>query len=217
MTFTTFASPPDDQAICTLADVKGYLRIPSTDTNFDSELTNLTFVATDMIERYCNCPIVPKAMPVERHDGWVGDTIELKYSPVTTVTYVKEYFAGFLNVLSESTPESPIDGYQLEYETGRLIRVFVGGFPRQWYPGSRNIEVSYSVGFPSIPPTLWQAARELVAYIFAQQEQVNPSNVPKFSASGGASSDTETVEDLWQGIPYRIEAKLKTFRRKSIA
>ena len=217
MTVTSFASPPNDTAICSLDDVKAYLRMPLTDTSYDAELTNLTFVATDMIERYCNLPIVPKAMPIERHDGWVGDTIELKYAPVVSVTYVHEFFAGFLNILSESTPANPIDGYQLEYQTGRLVRVFTNGFPRQWYPGSRNIEISYSVGLSPIPPTLWQAARELVGHIFSQQEQINPSNVPKFSGGVGSSDEVETSPEMWQGIPYRIEAKLKTFRHRSIA
>ncbi len=217
MTVTAFATPPNDAAICTLADVKGYLRLPLSDTSYDAELTNLTFVATDQIEQYCNRPIVPKPMPIERHDGWVGDTIELKYSPVTSVTYVYEYFAGFLNNLSESTPSNPIDGYQLEYQTGRLIRVFTNGFPRQWYPGSRNIEISYSVGLSPTPPILWQAARELVAHIFSQQEQINPSNVPKFTGGANSSDETETSPELWQGLPYRIEAKIKPFRRRSIA
>lgn len=216
MTLTQFATPPDDAAIVTLADVKTFMRIPSTDTSYDAELTNLTFVATDMIERFINRPVVPKAMPIERHDGWVGDTIMLWYSPVSSITYVHEVFAGTINVLSESTPSNPIDGYQLEARTGRLVRVFTGGFPRQWYPGSRNIEISYSVGFNPIPPTLWQAGRELVKHIFAQGEQMNPSDVPKYSGAQEADEENDKP-GAYEGIPVAIEAKLKSFRRRSIA
>lgn len=213
---TVFANPPNDAAICSLADVRGYLRIPSTDTAFDAELTNLTYVATDMIEKYINAPVATKAMPIERHDGWVGDTIMLKYAPITSVTYVREYFAGFLNSLSESTPANPIDGYQLEYQTGRMIRVFTNGFPRQWYPGSRNLEISYSVGMNPIPPTLWQAARELTAHLFMQQ-QATPGGIPKYSGGMDPGDTPNPQPGAWSGMPYKVSDKLKPFRRKSIA
>ncbi len=209
---TVFSTPSSDAAICTLQDVKTFLRLPTGDTAYDTELTNLTFVATDMIERYCNRKIVVTPAPIERHDGWVGDTIELKYAPVASVTYVYEFFAGSLNILSESTPENPIDGYQIEMETGRLIRVFSMGFPRQWYPGSRNIEISYSVGMASIPPSLWQASRELVAHLFLQQQN-SPGGIPKFSGGTDPEDAVMTQPGMYAGMPYKVVDKIRPFRR----
>lgn len=213
---TVFSSPTNDAAICTLDDVKSFLRLPLGDTSFDAELTALTYVATDMIERYCNRAIAIKSSPVERHDGWVGDTIMLKFSPVATVTYVHEFFAGFNGVLSESTPENPIDGYQLEYETGRLIRVFAMGFPRQWYPGSRNIEVSYSVGISPTPPALWQAARELTAHLF-QQQQATPGGIPKFAGGRDPDDTPSTMPGMYAAMPYKVIDKIRPYRRLTVA
>ena len=217
MTTTAFTSPPQDATICTLDDVKAYLRLPTSDTAYDTEITNLLYVATDLIEVYCNRPIVPKVMPTESHDGWAGDTIMLLYRPVVSVQSVTEYWStGGPHVLSEVSPSSPGDGYQLEARTGRLIRSFDGVWPKPWFPGSRNVVVDYTAGYATMPPTLWQAAREFVAHIFAQGEQFNPVGIPKFS--GNESVDQlDQKPGLWAGVPFRIETKLKPFRRHSIA
>jgi hypothetical protein len=209
---TVFSNPPNDAAICTLDDVKAYLRIPSGDTAYDAEITNLTYVATDMIESFCNRKIAVAAAPIERHDGWVGNTVFLKYAPVVSISYVYEFFGGFLNTLSESTPENPIDGYQIELETGRLIRVFSMGFPRQWYPGSRNIEVSYTVGMSPTPPALWQAARELSAHLF-QQQQASPSGIPKWTGGADPSDGVVTQPGIYAGMPYKVVDKIQRYRR----
>ena len=214
---TTFVSPPQDAPICTLADVKAYLRLPTTDTSYDAELTNLLYVATDQIESYCNRPIVPKAMPTEYHDGWSGDTIMLLYRPVVSVQSVTEYWStGGAHVLSEVSASSPGDGYQLEARTGRMIRSFDGIWPKPWFPGSRNVVVDYTAGYSAMPPLLWQAARELVAHIFQQGEQMSPVAIPKFSGNEGAEAIDEKP-GMWSGIPYRIEVKLKRYVRHAIA
>ena len=214
---TIFASPPQDVTICTLADVKTYLRTPSGDTSNDAELTNLLYVATDMIEAYCNRPIVPKAVPTESHDGWGGDTIMLWYRPVASIQSVTEYWStGGAHVLSEVSPAAPGDGYQLEKRTGRLIRSFDGVWPKPWFPGSRNVVVDYTAGYSTMPPTIWQAARELVAHIFTQ-EAGTPGGNPKWVGNNPTEDEPQTQPGAWEAIPWRIQNKLKTFRRHPIA
>lgn len=216
MSLTTFASPPEDAVICTVADVHALLGIPAADTSRDAELANLTFVATDMIESWCNRPIVPKAMPAESHDGWSGDTIMLFYTPVVSIQSVTEYWStGGAHVLSEVSPSTPGDGYQAELRTGRLIRTFDGQWPMPWFPGSRNVIVNYTAGFSTMPPAIWQAARELVRHIWIQQEQLNPANVPKFSGAPERAADNRP--DMWESIPMSVQAKLKPYRSQSIA
>ena len=214
---TVFASPPEDTAIVTVADVKNFLRIPLTDTTYDSELSNLTYVATDMIEAWCNRPIAVKTMPTEFHDGWQGDTIMLKYTPVVTVTSLTEVWStGGAHVLPQVTdPTTQLyDGYQLESATGRVVRVFDSVWPKPFFPGSRNIVVVYSAGFSIMPPSLWHAARVLAAHYFQSQQSVF-SAIPKFTPGQQADFNDVRMGD-WQGMPPVVEALIKPYRRRSI-
>lgn len=176
--------------LATLDQVKAWLNYPMFDTSDDTSLTLLLSAASDLIERYAG-PIQPTAF-VERHDGWGGSEIILNHCPVVSVAYVNEYRStGGLVTLPESTPESTVDGYEIEWETGRLIRVFQGNWPRTFFPGSRNIEVSYVAGYASIPPLAQLATQIIVAEWWQQGHQAPMLGQP--DRIGGTFAEVATA------------------------
>lgn len=203
----------DTQApLLPLQTVKDYLNYPVNDTSDDELLTLLLAAASDFVGRYVG-PAASAVTFVERHDGWNGDTILLNHAPLVSITQVTEYRStGGLVVLPLSTPENPVDGYQVEWETGMLIRVFQGNWPRTFFPGSRNIEVTYVAGYPTPPPLLQLALCELVAHWWQQghQQAAGPERIQ------GSYDDVE-VPGAWSGVPYRVLDKLDVFREPNLA
>lgn len=196
--------------LVTLTELKTFMRYsnPSSAHNDDSILSDAIQTASEFIENAIG-PISPTTF-VEREDGWAGDTIMLRHIPVISINYVNEYWStGGLHVLSESTPSATVDGYQLEKTTGRLVRVFAGNWPRTWFPGSLNVEVSYVAGYSTTPATLKWACYELAEHWFS----TGPGNIAK--GFGGSFNDPDDVGEpagVWIGIPNKVTEKLSRFR-----
>lgn len=199
--------------IVSLVDIKTHLAFnnPNDSSPQDTVLQSFIDAATGWVEGRVG-PVTNTGY-VERHDGWGGVQIMLKHSPVLSVNYVKEYRStGGLLVLAESTPANTLDGYQIEYPTGLITRVFQGGWPRTFFPGSRNIEVSYIVGYEPIPAEIQLATKELVTHWFRNTQQAPPPG----GAGLGTYDATETQAGLWQAVPYRVIDLVDRFRKQAI-
>jgi hypothetical protein len=200
-------------ALVTVAECKSWLgyRNPTQPNREDPLLTNIVASACDYLEQIAG-PIAPTTF-VERYDGWAGSTLMLRHDPVISVNYVNEYWStGGLHVLTESTPADTIDGYQLEHETGRLVRVFQGNWPRTWFPGSMNVEVSYVAGRNPIPPIAKFTAFELVQHWWQQLHQQSAQGF------GGqidpeAEATTDQQAGAWLGVPKSVVDKIRLLRQ----
>lgn len=130
-------------------------------------LVLLTSMCCDWVQETLGKPIAPTTF-TRRFDGWSGWNgayIELPYYPVNQVVSVTEYRgAAGAFVLLESTPTQQEDGYQVSPEQGRLTRVFPGNIQKPWFPGSRNIEVTWVAGYTRIPPRMKVGTLELIAF-----------------------------------------------------
>lgn len=163
-----------------------------------------------------NRPFAPMLIK-ERHDGWSGEYIELHYTPFLELVLCQEWqgSGGFLT-LPESTPENNnFDGVQVDYATGRLMRTFAGySWPRPFFPGSRNISVQYKAGFNPVPPDVWTATVDLVAYWWRNMQQASRSAA---FARPGEGSSANPVDQLWPGVPNRIADVFTNYRLPAIA
>ncbi len=183
-------------------DVKPWLQLESTDTSNDSNLELLTDMACTWVQEYLGRPIGPTQYQwrFDGWSGWNGAYIMLPRTPVLEIVTVTEWWGDSVGqVLTESTPENQTDGFQVTPETGRLTRVFPGNVPRPWFPGSRNIEITWIAGLNPVPSTLKVAALELTAHWFHNTRQNEA-----LSVAARPSTEEDTSAGLWQGVPYRV-------------
>jgi hypothetical protein len=190
-------------------DVKEWLQFPTNaSVSRDAALQRIIDMACEWVQNEINRPVAATQW-TERHDGWSGEYILLNQYPILEVISCLEFqSSGGSLSLSESTPENPIDGFQVNYLTGQLMRTFQGySWPRPWFPGSRNIEVTYVAGYNPIPPVLWMATVELIKHWWVNAQQASVSlHVDDYAPS-------QTEQGLWQGVPYRIIDLLAPYRR----
>lgn len=191
-------------------DVQPWLRLD--DTTFNAGLSNLqliTSMACDTIQNKLGRPIPPTSYTY-RFDGWAtwtGAYIELPYYPVLEITSVIEYWGvSGPHVLDESFPTDQIDGWQCEYPVGRLIRVFPGNVQKPWFPGSRNVEVSWTAGYNPIPGRYRMATLELIKHWWTNTQQA--PELPMPGGGTGSQYDPPNTSGVFAGIPYHVAALL---------
>lgn len=203
----------------TLVEVKQWLRYPnptqpsSTD---DANLQRVIDMACASVQNHINRPVGAQTF-WERHDGWSGEYIILKETPfLELVSCIEWQSSGGPINLVESTPENPVDGIQINYATGRIMRTFAGySWPRPFFPGSRNIEVTYKAGFNPIPGDLWMGTVELVSHWWVNTQQQSALRLPGESAKD--EYEPEETSGAFAGIPYRVQAMIDPYRLPGVA
>jgi hypothetical protein len=197
------------------AEVIEYLQLPETLTTAQqNKLQRYIDSACTFAQNRANRPLGPCEFK-ERHDGWSGEYIQLDYSPFLQLVLCREWQStgGFVT-LPESTPENPVEGIQIDYGTSRIMRTFTGySWPRPFFPGSRNVEVSYLAGFDPVPPDLWEATQELVAWKWRNTQQATRG----WMASGQEFDQNPNQNDgLYPGVPNRIAEVFSSYWLPSI-
>ena len=201
---TTFSVPQWQDYLTVTDDVLPWLQMTASDLSpaLTGNLQLVTSTVCDWVQETLGRPLAPTTFD-RRFDGWSGWNgayIELPYYPVLSITSVVEYWgvSGPHN-LSESTPTNQVDGWQCEYDTGRLTRVFPGNVQKPWFPGSRNIEVVWQAGYNPIPPRFRMGSLMAIDWVWRN----------KFQQSGvrvGVQSeyDAPTNQGMMGGIPDDI-------------
>lgn len=190
-------------------EVWGYLQMDNAPV--EQEATRLQrFIdsACAVAQRGANRPFCPTQFQ-ERHDGWSGEYIQLHYSPfLQLVSCIEWQSSGGPITLPESTPDDPVDGIQIDYGTSRIMRTFAGySWPRPFFPGSRNISITYMAGFNPVPPDVWEATIDLVAYKW-RMSQESPT---WFQASNNEYGGQQS-SPLYPGVPNRIAEVFDGYR-----
>lgn len=143
----------------------------------------------------------------EREDGWSGAEIMLRYSPFLELVLCREWqSSGGWVTLPESTPDNPVEGVAIDYATSELTRTFAGySWPRPFFPGKRNIEITYVAGFNPLPPDIWEATQELIAWKWRNTQQATRDWAPteEFESPGH--------NGLYPGLPDRIATVFDTY------
>lgn len=162
-------------------------------------------------------PIAPTEF-TRRFDGWSGWNgayLELPYYPVLDISSVVEYWgASGSHTLTESTPTNQVDGYQIERLTGRLTRVFPGNIQKPWFPGSRNVEVSWTAGFNPVPPQIRLGTLELIAEWWRNTQQQDAIRAP--GITGPNEYDPADAREPFGGVPPRIRSMFNTLSQVGI-
>jgi len=182
------------QSYVPLSQALQYMQMDQSDLGTsDSDLSaNMAlFIASccDWVQDTLNKPIAATQF-TWRFDGWSswgGAYLMLPFYPVISVDSVVEWHGdSYSQVLQESTPDNQVDGYQISKRTGRLTRIFPGNVQKPWFPGSRNVEVTFTAGYDPVPPRFMLGTLELIAYWWRNKEQQ-----PAFTPGGYQGYDQE--------------------------
>lgn len=169
--------------------------------------------ACTQAQNRANRPLGPNTFR-ERHDGWSGEYIMLRWSPFLKLELCREWqSSGDFVTLPESTPENPVEGIQIDYATSQIMRTFTGySWPRPFFPGSRNIEVTYQAGFNPIPPDIWEATMDLILWKWRNSQQPARTEV----LAGSDFDPTGTADGLFPGMPNRLSEVFSSYWMPSI-
>lgn len=194
-------------------DVLPWLQMTTSTLNAaqTSNLELLTSAICTWAQNYLGQPIAPTLFD-RRFDGWSGWNgayLELPYRPVLEITNVTEYWGvSGVHVLSESTLTNQIDGFQCEWNTGRVIRVFPGNVVKPWFPGSRNVEIAWTAGFNPVPPDIRLATLEDISEWWRNTQQERGINT---STAVSDYDPATATTGPWDGVPNRVKACLNGY------
>lgn len=157
-------------------DVKPFLQVPSTDTSQDPILRGLIDGISDWVQRECGRPLTRSRFTWKTGADGFTSVVMLPYVPVLEIVECIEYWGiSGPHVLTESTPTDQTDGFQCEYPTGALKRVFQGLVQKPWFPGTDNIWVTFDAGFNPEPPAARLMTLEAIKWYWDNTQQLSRS------------------------------------------
>ncbi|MEW2442789.1 hypothetical protein [Micromonospora marina] len=166
-----------------LAEVKAQLNIAAADTSQDAELADYIDVVTEVVEHIVG-PVVPRQV-VETHDGG-SEALVLRRPPVLEVTAVTE---GGVALTSDAWAMS---------SAGILYRP-----AGRWRDARGAVTVTYRAGRASVPASIRQAAKELLALHWRSQQGGNYSPFD----TGGEPGDGQVILGFF--VPGKVMQLLR--------
>lgn len=165
-------------ALAALADVKEYLDLETSDTTQDALLTNLIDRASSFIEMWLGRIVLSESY-FDLRDGNGHRAMVFINNPITAVSSLK--ING--NIIPVSTdwnvPGYIIDNYQI---------VLIGYV---FDKGIRNVSMSYTGGYATVPNDIKQACVELVAKKYKSRAWIGQR-----SKSVGGESVSFSTDDI---------------------
>lgn len=200
-----------------LDDMKSWLQVPSSDVSRDVLLQGIIDGISDWLQREVGQPIAKSRFDwkLDGNSGWNGSYIMLPYVPVLEVVSVTEYWGvGGVHVLTEQTPTAQVDGFQCEYPTGRLTRVFPGLIQKPWFVGVGNVIVTWDAGYNPVPPSAVLAVKEAVKWYWDNTQQHSRSVRPQQGENEWQRPDPS---QFWGSVmPAMLEPLVSQFAQVGI-
>lgn len=179
-------------------DVKPFLQIASSDTSKDSILQDLIDGVSDWVQRECGRPLAKSRFTWKTGTNGSTSVIMLPYYPVLEIISCTEYWGiSGPHVLIESVPTAQTDGFQVDYPTGALTRVFQGLVQKPWFPGSDNIWVTWDAGYNPVPASARLMTKEAIKWYWDNTQQKSRSR-PQQGDQWQAPAPT--TADFWGSV-----------------
>ena len=183
--------------LCTRDDLKTHLGV--TGDGYDDQLDLLIAAASEAVERWCGCAFA-SAEATEHYDGGGHDRLVLRRRPVTAVAGLWDDTARDFDDASEIAG----DDYVLEMDAG-IVRLLRGSFG----DGVRNVKITYTAGYGTIPDDLAQACI-LIAASWFNQARGGGEGLRSQAVAGVARQFAEA------SMPDSVRRLLAPFRTHSI-
>jgi len=186
-----------DYALCTLADVKESLDIPSSDTSKDNLITRKINQATLMIENYCGRRFKLTTYTNEEYDATGTDQLILRQRPVDTAyTFSFGYRDTTLNDDDWSTSDTNL--YFVDANSGVMDLNFIS------FGHWNRFRVSYRAGYSTIPADIAEACATLSAYLTdsgtsgtnVKKKQEGGRSIEYFDPKAGSTSTADIFDML---------------------
>lgn len=191
--------------LCALGDVTAWLQtgqnaFPSVD---DALLTRLIGAASRFIESWLGRPVL-SADWIEIRDGTGGQRLTFANQPVTAVLS--------LAIDGLNIPAAPADGgFGAGYvfsPTELVLRGYV--FTRR----AHNVVVTYTAGYPNVPPDITQACVELVCQRYRERTRIGEVSKAVMSGETVTFSQKDMSDDVKTLLSqYRAVAPVSGFSR----
>ncbi len=187
-------------ALCTLAQLKSYLGITSTD--YDSQLEDLVDAASAQAEAFTGRKLAARDYPWEL-DGNGQAALFVPEWPLNSITTLEINGA-------EIPARTSYDGagYVIEADQG-LIRLSNYVF----YLGMKNVEIAANAGYATVPEDLRQAVIELAAWKAKQSSMQGIGQDWLGKTSEAKPHDMGTL-GLVKGIPADLAEVLGRYARR---
>jgi hypothetical protein len=197
-------------------DVKPYLQFPHGVSESDTKLQLVLDMCCTWVQNYLGRPVAPTEF-FRRFNGMSGNTgayLSLPYYPVIEVEKVVEYWGtSGPHELAEQTPteQGNSEMFQLDPLRGVLSRTFQGLVLRPWFPGARNVEVTWKAGYNPVPADIKLATLELVAHWWRNTQQASRSE------PAPSEYDPEApMSGMFAAVPERVVRLLSPYAQQGI-
>jgi hypothetical protein len=186
--------------LASLADVKAFLKIENSDTQFDAILTIFKNSVEAAILNFTDCPFEAITVTGELYDGTDCDIITPKNYPLISVEGLYFYCDGFGQNGTKIDPE-----YYVMEESGIVLRNAL------FAPNARkNIRIDYTYGYEDVPADVKICVLQGVKAEFQRWSQ-NTENINSRSKMG----ESESFGSAWDkssGLPSQILGKLQPYK-----
>lgn len=201
------------------SDVKPYLQIGSGANPADAQLQAVTDLACTHIQNYLGRPVAATTFfrRFSGYSGFSGSMILLPYAPVIGSPTVVEYWGtSGAHTLVEQTPAAQggtgQEMFTLDPLRGILVRSFTGLIARPFFPGLRNVEVTWVAGYEPVPADLRYATLRLIKHVWNADQQASRT----FPLPAGAREEETPVTGWFGGLPPDVERYLSQYAQVGI-
>lgn len=197
--------------LTTLANVKDWLGIPSTDTTKDARLARLITSSSTRITGWLRRGVI-SASYSEVISGLGNDRLALRNFPVTAIASLT-IDGRAIAAATQAAGSPPSGGYVIANIGSPIVTAaFINLYGDAFCRGRENVAVTYTAGYASVPPEIEQAAIEMVQTIVNRQNidqnvtSESISGVGSVSYRGGGPDAEDTLMMGLNGgalIPYQ--------------
>jgi hypothetical protein len=200
--------------LVSLADVKDYLNLASTNTIHDAKLTRFIDSVRPLVENLTG-PILPATFD-EWYDGG-RPSLQLRHrpatgygtSPVINLMQAQEFYGNTAYTLALVADPSKATTYSLMVDrAGEATRLGAGGASVPFSPGKNTVHLVYQSGQASVPANVYEGTLELIRVNYQTTQQVGRGRL--------AVSDEGEMTGPAMGyfVPRRVRELLQPNRRR---
>ena len=183
-------------------------------TQFDEKLETLITSVSKLVRTYCNSEFDTYASGAgytEEFDiQWDTYTVQLKYSPVISITNVYErtsQSAAYAELFTGGAGATPSYDWYLDKISDSIFRTNEGGSYKNWPRGVGSAKITYLAGYVTVPVDLKLAIADIITY-YHKDEWKERQSIGSASREGAGASAIRGDP----GFPDHIRRVLDMYR-----